>query len=156
MAFKKLLARHKEVLYEQVAAFNNSPTTLSPWFADQENADRYGFEPIKIGVSRICQVIQRLDIEKIEEKRAEFLAHFNDTPLSFKKIRVMELSKLYDGAKSISAKQSILRDIHNEMGENLEKMRDITNILVLNTQERFDERLQRALDIGSHVIGQPT
>jgi len=156
MAATKINDYHKEVLCNQVAEFNTSPTQLAEWFQDKENAERYGFEPVSVSIPRIFQLIKKIDPNLIHEKRQAYLANFDDIPLSYKKMRVVELAKLYAAAKGMTAKQSILRDIHNEMGENIEKMRDVTNILILNTQERFDERLQRALDIGSHVIGQPT
>lgn len=156
MAATKINDHHKEILCSQVACYNDSPTKLASWFQDKENADRFGFKPVSVSIPRICQLIQKIDADDLAEKRQEYLALFDDTPLSHKKVRVVELSKLYHEAKGITVKQGILRDISNEMGESLDKMRgDITNILVLNTQERFDERLQRALDIGSHVIGQP-
>lgn len=155
MAATKLTERHRDILCNQVAEFNNSPTKLAEWFQDKENAERYGFKPVSVSIPRIHQLIQKIDPDVIHEKRQAYLSNFEDIPLSYKKLRVLELSKLYVQAEGLTAKQSILRDIHTEMGENLEKMRDITNILVLNTQERFDERLQRALNIGSHVITKP-
>ena len=150
---RKTTDRHLEVLRQQVAAYNDSPTGLVDWFQAQENADRFGFEPIKLCKQRIHQLIHEIEPEELVKLRKEFLGEFDDCPLSHKKMRVMELAKMYRKANNPIAQQSILRDIRGEMGEDLEKLRGDTNITIINSQERFNERLARAMDFGANVIG---
>ena len=179
MAALKLNARHKVVLAQQVAAYNDSPTLLAAWFQDEDNAILHKFDAVKMCQQRYFQLVKALDPKEIAELREQYLAEFNDCPLAHKKVRVMELSKMYDSIdrrglkKTVTVKgggteevecslieetqamQSILRDIKSEVGEDINRMQGDTNILIINqeqAQERANERCQKALTMGANVF----
>ena len=122
MADIKLTERHKLVLLQRVAEFNLSQIRLSEMLADKESAEKYGYDPVVVTAQRVGQVIRAFPPELVAKERQKFLDDFGSLPLAHKKMRVIELSKLYSKTEITSEKQSILRDIKAEIGEDIEKL----------------------------------
>ena len=172
MAEAKMTKAHNEYVAQQIATFNTSPTVISRELANTKQMEQYGLMPVSVTSQRIHAIIEKLSPEDTKERQQRFLADFSKIPLSHKKMRVRELVGMYsqatdgimvksvwvrDGKESrfetvecsdaevVQLRQSILKDISVEMGENLEKMRSNTNInITFKSPEEINGRINQA------------
>jgi len=143
MAAKKLNDDHKVYICQRYASYQADATEIAEDLASLKIAEEHEFEAVDISHVRVHQII-KAESEKIADLRSSYLADFSELPLAFKKMRLMELVKMYNSiAKGALTKklignvevvcsdlettkqmQSILRDMKAEMGEDVEKLAD--------------------------------
>lgn len=84
---------------------------------DKDAFEKYGFEPAVLSVNYFYTYVKNIPPIDIETARVEWHANILEIPLANKKIRILELVKLFKRASSLTRKQSILRDLKAEAGE---------------------------------------
>lgn len=132
----KITPRHRQFLLLKVAAFESRQRQLAEMLGDEQVASEYGFKPIHISHQRVRKAISKLDPVEIERKRAELYNDFSGIPLAHKRNRLIELQKMYDELEDLrnscdntagraayhSQMQTILRQVRDEIGEDVDKL----------------------------------
>lgn len=122
MAELIILHEHKEFLLNQVARCLVSATILKRLLENSATADEYGFQPISVSREAVYQQIEKLPADEITKRRKKFFDDFDDCPLAHKKNRVEALSRQYYNSEDNREKREILRQIKDEIGEDLDKI----------------------------------
>ncbi len=143
---KKLTAEHRTFLRHQLSRLQIKPTELAPRLNDPKYAEEHGFPLLKVCYQTVQAYIKTIPKFEMAQLQAAYLTDFSDTPLAWKKIRIIELIKIYlsidsggmvrkvkgkDGADveldltpaaKASMKITVLKQIKDEVGEDVDKM----------------------------------
>lgn len=117
MAFKtKLTELHRSYVLKCLASFQTSPTQIRNNLEDPAIAESVGFEPVKVTVARISQVIIRYKRDpeigkELETMRASYLLDFSDLPLYHQKQRVIILEARFHAIRGLKSNRSAVADI---------------------------------------------
>lgn len=169
----KLNDRHRQFILHCLASFDTSPSSITRRLNDREEADRFCFKPVKVSVQAVHQAARRMSTDEIAVARARFLVQYDDAPFAHKKMRVLELTRLYEGVDKLTKtlkmgdvmtevdissltktrmKCEILNQIRVEMGEDMDKIADAIrsikseNVLqVIFNSDAARERVEGAL-----------
>ncbi len=143
---KKLKEPHLTFLRHQLSRLQIKPTELAERLNNPVYAEEHGFDLVKISYQAVQRYIKSIPKMEMAQLQAVYLTDFSDTPLANKKIRIIELIKIYldiengkmtrtikakDGtdkeidltpAAKAAFKMSVLKQIHDEAGEDVDKM----------------------------------
>lgn len=145
----KLFEAHKQFIAKTIGGFITSPKEITRRLASEKYAREYGFNTVRISSERVRKVINATPKSLIARYQSSYLADFSETPLAFKKNRVVEYTRLLAQVDTITKlvvrtspdpddktkrienisdvvklelKLKILRCIKDEMGEDIEKL----------------------------------
>lgn len=157
MQHRKLNNLHRVFILQQAAAFEKSATAIQRKLSDPDAMHLYGFKPVHVSVQRVDYILRHLKPEDILMQREIYLKDYSNIPLAFKKIRILELVKMYEEIADVKMKGvlgmrlNILKQIREEIGEDVEKLIDairsvkpnsIINIIGdIGSEENLDKNL---------------
>ena len=172
---------HHRFLIECVARFITNPGELCTRLKSKKWGYKCGYDPIEIKPYELRKYLSHVDSKEVAIVRNNYLTDFSETPLAFKVERLKELTKLYKQADGLTKlirrpikqtdstikyeeqelklgesdrmdkKLAILRQIHDEMGEDAEKLADaIRNARVPELSMAYSDAF--AHEVGSILI----
>ena len=137
---KKLTAEHRTFLRHQLSRLEIKPTELAPRLNDPVYAEEHGFPLLKVCYQTVQAYIKTIPKMEMAQMQAVYLTDFSDTPLAFKKIRIIELVKIYLSIETMTRetpkgkivkltakaqaafKMDVLKQLKDEVGEDVDKM----------------------------------
>ena len=143
---RKIQDSHIAFMMRMLGTMSRRPFQIHEMLMSAEAGAEHGFEPIDdITQARVTEVLRELRQNRaaeIVELQTTYMADFSVLPLAYKKHRVEQLADMYASVdtmtkgfkgrkenaipltdeKKVFIKRQLLRDIKDEIGEDIEKM----------------------------------
>lgn len=122
----KINGKHHRFIKQQIASFQINQTEITKMLSDPKIAADNEFNPITVTRQAVQIAISQYDKAELGQMRAVYLTDYGDIPLAFRKERIKELVRMYNKLanqrKTITLRAGLLRQIKDEVGEDIDKL----------------------------------